>query len=76
MLFSPHFTSTLLSDCSVVMATGNHWCYCGQFINKFFAPDEETLQQDLLSGKVDLDTQRYNLDYGICMLTAFKLLRR
>jgi hypothetical protein len=39
-------------------------CYSGQFINKFFAPDEETLQQDLLSGQVNLDTKRYNLDYG------------
>jgi hypothetical protein len=68
--FPPYFTSTLLSDRSVVMATGNHWCYSGQFINKLFAPDEETLQQDLLSGQVDLDTKRYNLDYGTCMLTC------
>jgi hypothetical protein len=74
--FSPHFTLTLLSDRSVVMATGNHWCYSGQFINNLFASDEETLQQDFLSGQVNLDTKRYNLDYGTCMLTFLHRFRQ
>jgi hypothetical protein len=74
--FSSHFTSTLLSDRSVVMATGNHWCNSGQFINKLFASDEETLQQDLLSGQIDLNTKRYNLDYGTCLLTCLYCFRQ
>jgi hypothetical protein len=68
--YSPHFTSTLLSDRSVVMATRNYRLYSGQFMNNCFAPDEETLQQDLLSGQVNLDNNRYNVDYGTCMLTC------
>jgi hypothetical protein len=74
--YSPHFTSTLLSDRSVVMATRNYRLYSGQFMDKLFAPDEENLQQDLLSGQVNLGNNRYNLDYGTCMLTCLHCFQR
>jgi len=37
---------------------------------KFFAPNEELLQADLVSGKVDLDNTQYNFDYGNSLLTC------
>jgi hypothetical protein len=66
---SPQFTSTLLSDLSVCLAAGSKYMY-SQNMMKFFAPNEELLQADLASGKVDLDNTQYNFDYGNCLLTC------
>jgi hypothetical protein len=67
--YSPQFTSTLLSDLRVCLAAGSKYMY-SQNMMKFFAPNEELLQADLASGKVNLDNTQYNFDYGNCLLTC------
>ena len=36
----------------------------------FFAPNEEVLDQDLMSNSINLESVNYNHDYGTCMLTC------
>ena len=68
--YSPRFTTTLLSQVSVIEATGVPRQYKSQDMRLFFAPDEEVLDRDLLSNKVNLEDTEYNHNYGTCMLTC------
>ena len=66
--YSPHFTSTLLSENDVLQATGHPEEYKGTEFWKFLAPNEEKLQKDMNSGKVDVENIDYKSDYGTCLL--------
>ena len=66
--YSPHFSTTLLSQVSVIEATGHPKQYISQRMQLFFAPNEEVLDRDLLSNTIDLKSVEYNHDHGTCML--------
>ena len=68
--YSPHFSTTLLSQVSVIKATGQPKQYISQGIQLFFAPNEDVLDRDLKSNSVNLDNNDYNHDYGTCMFTC------
>ena len=68
--YSPHFSTTLLSQVSIVKATGRPKQYISQGMQLFFAPNEEVLDQDLMSNSINLENVNYNHDYGTCMLTC------
>ena len=68
--YSPHFSTTLLSQVSVIEATGHPKQYISQGMQLFFAPNEEVLNCDLKSNSINLDNINYNHDYGTCMLTC------
>ena len=68
--YSPHFSTTLLSQVSVIEATGHPKHYVSQDMRMFFAPNETVLNQGLQSNTIDLDGVDYNHDYGTCMLTC------
>ena len=53
--YSPHFTTTLLSQISVIEATSTARHYKAQEMRLFFAHDEEILDQDPLANNVNLD---------------------
>ena len=68
--YSPHFSTTLLSQVSVIEATGQPKQYISQGMQLFLAPNEEVLDQDLMSNFINLESVNYNHDYGTCMLTC------
>ena len=68
--YSPHFSTTLLSQASVIEATGHPEQYISQGILLFFASNEEVLDRDLMSNSVNLENVDYNHEYGTCMLTC------
>ena len=68
--YSPHFSTTLLSQVSVIEATGHPKQYISQGMQLFFAPNEDVLDRDLKSNSIKLDSVDYNHDYGTCMLTC------
>ena len=68
--YSPHFSTTLLSQVSVIEATGHPKQYISQGMQLFFAPNEDVLDRDLKSNSINLDSVDYNHDYGTCMLTC------
>ena len=67
--YSPHFSTTLLSQVSVIEATGHPKQYISKGMQLFFAPNEEVMDLDLMSNSVNLDNVDYNHGYGICILT-------
>ena len=69
LYYSPHFSTTLLSQVSVIEAIGHPKQYISQGMQLFFAPKEEVLDRDLKSNSINLDHVVYNHDYGTCMLT-------
>ena len=60
--YSPHFSTTLLSQVSVIETTGHPKQFISQGIQLFFAPNEEVLDRDLMSNSVNLDNVDYNHD--------------
>ena len=54
----------------MIEATGVPRQYKSQDMRLFFAPDEEVLDRDLLSNKVNLEDTEYNHNYCACMLTC------
>ena len=68
--YSPHLSTTLLSQVSFIEATGQPKQCISQGMQLFFAPNEEVLNQDLMSNSIDLECVNYNHDYGTCMLTC------
>ena len=68
--YSPHFSTILLSQVSVIEATGQPKQYVSQGMQLFFAPNEEVLDHDLMSNSINLESVNYNHDYGTCMLTC------
>ena len=64
---SPHFSTTLLSQVSIIEATGHPKQYISQGMQLFFAPNEEVLDGDLMSNSINLESVNYN-HYGNCML--------
>ena len=67
--YSPHFSTTLLLQVSVIEATGHPKQYISQGMELFFAPNEEVLDRDLLSNAINIKSVEYNHDNGTCMLT-------
>ena len=59
--YSPHFSTTLLSQVSVIEATAQPKQYISQDIQLFFDPNEEVLNQDLMSSSVNLDSVDINV---------------
>ena len=68
--YLPHFSTTLLSQVSVIEATGHPKQYIPQRMQLFFAPNENVLDCDLKSNSINFDNVDYNHDYGTCMLTC------
>ena len=68
--YSPHFSTTLLSQVSVIETTGHPKQYISQGMQLFFAPNEDVLDRDLMSYSVNLDSFNNNHDYGTCILTC------
>ena len=62
--YSPHFSTTLLSQVSIIEATGDPKYYISQGMQLFFAPNEEVLDQDMMTNSINLDNVDYNHDYG------------
>ena len=70
--YSPHFTSTLLSERDVLQSSTYAKEFSGQVMTKYFELNDEKVNQDLLSkGSIDLNHQLdYQMDYGNCTLTC------
>ena len=70
--YSPHFTSTLLSERDVLYSSTYAKRFSGQVMTKYFDLNDEKVNQDLLSkGSIDLNHQLdYQMDYGNCTLTC------
>ena len=70
--YSPHFTSTLLSDRDILRSCPYCKQFSGQMMNKYFELDNKKVDQALATdGCVDLQSQNeYHLDYGHCTLTC------
>ena len=70
--YSPLFTSSLLSDNDVLRAAGGgkkgEYYKCK--LEKFFAPNEEKLDEDLKYCKADPTKVDYHYNYGDCMLVC------
>ena len=67
--YSPYFSITLLSQVSVIKATGHPKQYISEGMQLIFAPKEEVLDQNLMSNFANLDNVDYNHDCSTCMLT-------
>ena len=70
--YSPHFTSTLLSERDVLRSSTYAKEFSGQVMTEYFELNDEKVNQDLLSkGSIDLNRQSdYQMDYGNCTLTC------
>ena len=70
--YSPHFTSTLLSERDVLRSSTYAKEFSGQVMTKYFELNDDKVNQDLLSkGSIDLNHQSdYQMDYGSCTLTC------
>ena len=68
--YSPHFSTTSLSQVSVIEATGHPKQYISQGMELHFAPNKEVLDRDLLSNAINLESIEYNHDYSTCMRTC------
>ena len=69
--YSPHFTSTLLSDRDVLRSSQFAKEYSGQAMIKYFELDDEKINKDLAAqGCIDVTLPDYQMDYGHCTLTC------
>ena len=68
--YSPHFSTKLLSQVSVIEAIGHPKEFTFQGMELFFAPNKELLDQDFSSNTINLDSVEYNHDYTTCMFTC------
>ena len=70
--YSPHFTSTLLSERDVLQSSTYAKEFSGQVMTKYFELNDEKVNKNLLSkGSIDLNCQSdYQMDYGNCTLTC------
>ena len=69
--YSPHFTSTLLSDQDVLRSTKFAKEYQDQTMVKYFDLNDDKINGDLASkGCVDILHPGYQMDYGSCTLTC------
>ena len=68
--YSPHFTSTLLSEQDVLRSSQFAKEFSDQVMTKYFELNDEKVNKDmLLKGSVDLKSQSdYQRDYGSCTL--------
>ena len=67
--YSPHFSSTLLSESDLVAATGCPKVYSGQSTDKFFEWDHDAIDRDIANGIISLE-KHYSVDSGKCMVTC------
>ena len=69
--YRPHFTSTLMSDISVLEASKHRGQYSSAWLRKFFDQDEDQIEEDIEKfGDLDLSNTIYQLESGSCMLVA------
>ena len=67
--YSPHFSTTLLSESDLVAATGCPKAYSGQSTNKFFDFDHDAINRDIAKGVISLE-KHYSVDSGHCLVTC------
>ena len=68
--YSLHFSTTLLSQVSVIEATDHSKEFTSQRMELFFAYNKGVLDQDFCSNTINFDSVEYNHDYGTYMLTC------
>ena len=75
--YSPHFTSTLLSDCDVLHSSPFDKDFSGQILTKYFELNNEVIHNNLKQkGRVNLNNnQQYHMDYGTCTCIDKKVER-
>ena len=71
--YSPYFSIILFLQVDIIEATGHPKQYISQGMQLYIAPNEEVLDQDLISNTIDLKSVEYNHAYGTCMLTCVHL---
>ena len=76
--YSPHFTSTLLSDRYVLLSNQCAKEYSGQVMSKYFDLNNKRVNDDLRKwGCINLqDVDGYHLDYGNCTLTCVHVTKK
>ena len=67
--YSPHFSSTLLSESDLILSTGAAGNYSGQSTTKYFDWDNDTIEKQLSNGIISFQ-KHYNLDSGNCIVTC------
>ena len=67
--YSPHFSSTSLSESDLVLTTGAAGNYSGQTTTKYFDWDNDAIEKQLSNGNISFQ-KHYNLDSGNCIVTC------